>query len=136
MEREGSTRLNWFRLVSEQQLDGFVRFVRSRWLTYYLFMSAFTIMVMTLLLMVFLLVSYLFNSPVERTDETLTVYEVQEERNVIKELIETQIADLDPLYILFYFLGLIILVMVLCYGRFRWCSGSGLNPSHFDYEEI
>ena len=129
-DSEGSTRLTWGRLmVSEEQLDGFVRFVRSRWLTC-LFMTAFTIMVMTLLLMVFLLVSYLFNGPVERTDGTLKTHKDQPQQ------FKTQPVDLDHLYGLFYFLGLSILVMVLCYGRYRWCSGSDWNPSHFDYEEI
>ena len=62
MDRVDNGRLSLVRLVFEEQLDNIVRCVRPSWLTN-LFMMVYTTMLIRLLLMLFMLVSYLLHAP-------------------------------------------------------------------------
>ena len=74
-------------LVFEEQMDNVVRCVRPSWLTN-LFMMVYTTMVISLLLMLFMLVSYLLHAP-----ENEMIYNENTENPIIKE--RTTATNLD-----------------------------------------
>jgi uncharacterized membrane protein len=75
-------------LVFEEQMDYVVRCIRPSWLNK-LFMMVYTTLVISLLLMLFMLVSYLLHAP-----ENEMIYNENTENPIIKE--RTTAANLDP----------------------------------------
>ena len=68
MEREETTRLSRITHNLKVKLDLFVRFMRSKWMAY-LFLVCYITMLLTLLVMVFIIIRYSFNTPGDQPEE-------------------------------------------------------------------
>ena len=130
MDREGSTRLDGARLVLEEQFDNLSRFVRPRWVSY-LFMLAYSTMVICLLLVIFILISNLLSN----SDESHVKPEKDSILLTLKRPLQPSpphhLARDSPLHGLLYILALLSgLGIVLCYGHYRWCGHCYHRPGY------
>ena len=132
MDGEESSRIRNVKLLFSEIMDKILRFVRPSWLNN-LFMMVYTIMVVTLLLMLYLLVSYLFQAP-----ETDMIYNKNTEDPIIKpRTLADPSGQIDPLLAILYVLSIVcVLCLVVWYGGYRRCAGSGLHYQHAGYEQI